>query len=245
MGVMAGHHGTDPARGGALRIRVAIIEDNALHAQRYRENLARDPALQLVGEFATAADAQAALGALAPDVALVDLGLPDGSGFDVIRHLRRVSPHTSIMVVSVFGGERNLFEAIEAGATGYLLKDSLPEDFNASIHALQAGESPISPALARLLLQHLRPAAAPAPAAEAETPAPTPTPAAADSPLSKRESTILESIARGRSIAEIGEELHISPLTVKTHVRNIYRKLEANSRQHAVYLAHRRGLLKL
>jgi DNA-binding NarL/FixJ family response regulator len=242
MGVMEGQ---DTVRGGALRIRVAIIEDNPLHAQRYRENLARDPALQLVGEFASAAEAQAALGALAPDVALVDLGLPDGSGFDVIRHLRQVSPHTSIMVVSVFGGERNLFEAIESGATGYLLKDSLPDDFNASIHALQAGESPISPALARLLLQRLRPAhaspAAPEPDAQAAA-AVTP---AEDSPLSKRETTILESIARGRSIAEIGQELHISPLTVKTHVRNIYRKLEANSRQHAVYLAHQRGLLKL
>lgn len=234
----------EAARGGALRIRVAIVEDNPLHAQRYRENLARDPALQLAGEFASAGAARAALGALAPDVALVDLGLPDGSGFEIIRHIREASPHTSIMVVSVFGGERNLFEAIEAGATGYLLKDSLPDDFNASIHALQAGESPISPALARLLLQRLRPA--PAPAGEEAAPLAKPAAApAAESPLSKRETTILESIARGRSLVEIGEELHISPLTVKTHVRNIYRKLEANSRQHAVYLAHQRGFLKL
>lgn len=233
---MDGQDRSEAGRG--LRIRVAIVEDNVLHAQRYRENLARDPALALVGEFASAALAQAAMGALAPDVVLVDLGLPDGSGFDVIRHVRQVSPHASIMVVSVFGGERNLFEAIEAGATGYLLKDSLPDDFNSSIHALRAGESPISPALARLLLQRLRPAA---PGAE-DPPASQP---AQDSPLSPRETTILEAIARGRSLAEIGEALHISPLTVKTHVRNIYRKLEANSRQHAVYLAHRRGLLKL
>lgn len=218
------------------RITVMVVEDNALHAQRYRENLARDPRLQLVGEFAYAGGAIAALGGLVPDVALVDLGLPDRTGFDVIRHIRAVSPRTSIMVVSVFGGERNLFEAIEAGATGYLLKDSLPEDFNASIHALHAGESPISPALARLLLQRMQP-----PAAE---PAAGGSPAGA-SPLSPRETTILEAIARGNSLPEIGQALHISPLTVKTHVRNIYRKLEATSRQHAVYLAQQKGFLKL
>lgn len=230
-------------RGPAVRVTIVVVEDNPLHAQRYRENLARDPGLSLVGEFAGAQDAMAAVGPLAPDVALVDLGLPDGTGFDVVRHIRRVSPSTSIMVVSVFGGERNLFEAIAAGATGYLLKDSLPEDFNASIHALQAGESPISPALARLLLERLRPADSPT--VRPTEPAMPAVQAPQESPLSRRESTILESIARGSSIAEIGDALHISPLTVKSHVRNIYRKLEANSRQHAVYLAQQRGLLRL
>jgi DNA-binding NarL/FixJ family response regulator len=226
----------------AVRVTIAIVEDNALHAQRYRENLARDPGLALVAEFSSAREAMAGVGPLAPDVALVDLGLPDGSGFDVVRHIRQVSPSTSIMVVSVFGGERNLFEAIAAGATGYLLKDSLPEDFNASIHALQAGESPISPALARLLLERLRPGEAEAEAVRAAEPAVEAEP---ESPLSPRETTILQAIARGSSIAEIGQSLYISPLTVKSHVRNIYRKLEANSRQHAVYLAQQRGLLKL
>ena len=237
-----------PAGRAAIRTSVVIVEDNALHAQRYRENLARDPSLVLVGEFDSASAARAAVAKLAPDVALVDLGLPDGSGFEVIRHIRATSPHTSVMVVSVFGGERNLFEAIEAGATGYLLKDSLPDDFNASIHALQAGESPISPALARLLLQRLRPGgaapAAPVAASVPEAAAPSVDPSV-PSPLSPRETTILEAIARGRSLPEIGESLHISPLTVKSHVQKIYRKLEATSRQHAVYLAQQRGILKL
>lgn len=237
---------TDNPRGHGLRLSVAIVEDNPFHLQRYRDNIARDPALVLVGEFTGAAQAQAALASLAPDVVLVDLGLPDGSGFDVIRHVRKVSPHSAIMVVSVFGGERNLFDAIEAGATGYLLKDSVAADFTANIHALQKGESPISPALARLLLKRLGPAPAPAPGTSATAQAvksPLAADGAVDSPLSRRETTILEAIARGRSLPEIGEELHISPLTVKTHVRNIYRKLEARSRQHAVYLAQQRGLL--
>jgi DNA-binding NarL/FixJ family response regulator len=217
-----------------------VVEDNLLHAQRYRENLARDPGLALVGEFSGAADAMAAVAMLAPDVALVDLGLPDGSGFEVIRHIRAVSPRTSVMVVSVFGGERNLFEAIEAGASGYLLKDSMPEDFNANIHALHAGESPISPALARLLLVRMR-----APQPETGGTAPEPMVAGTLSPLTPRESTILEAIARGHSLGEIGQQLNISLSTVKTHVRNIYAKLEATSRQQAVYVAHKRGLLKL
>src|SRR4051812_35742377 len=206
----------------AVRVSVVMVEDNPLHRQRYRENLALDPSLVLRGEFGTAREMVAAVADLAPDVALVDLGLPDGSGFDVIRHIRSVSPHTAVMVVSVFGGERNLLEAIEAGATGYLLKDSMPGDFNASIHALSAGESPISPSLARLLLERMRPGAIPAKPPVAPPAAPTAGPDV-PSPLSARETAILESIARGRGLAEIGAALHISPLTVKTHVQNIYR----------------------
>lgn len=235
---------SDKVRGNGLRVSVAVVEDNPFHLQRYRDNIARDPTLVLVGEFTGAAQAASGMASLAPDVVLVDLGLPDGSGFDVIRHVRKVSPHSAIMVVSVFGGERNLFEAIEAGATGYLLKDSVAADFTANIHALQAGESPISPALARLLLKRLRPGPASDPSATAGSVKGQPSAdRVGESPLSRRETTILEAIARGHSLPEIGDELHISPLTVKTHVRNIYRKLEARSRQHAVYLAQQRGLL--
>lgn len=225
---------------------VILVEDNPLHAQRYRENLAQDPALQLVGEFACARDAIAQVESLAPDVALVDLGLPDLDGLHVVRHIRERLPRTAVMVVSIFGNERKLLDAIGAGATGYLLKDSKATDFNQSIHALQAGGSPISPSLARHLLQRMRPAEGSAAVEEppAATAAAAPDKGEAASPLSKRETSILNAIAHGRAIAEIGDDLHISPLTVKTHVQNIYRKLEARSRQHAVFLAQQRGLLK-
>ena len=226
---------------------VILVEDNPLHAQRYRENLSHDPALRLVGEFACALDAIAQVESLAPDVALIDLGLPDLGGLHVVRHIRERLPGTAVMVVSIFGDERSLLAAIEAGATGYLLKDSKATDFNQSIHALRAGGSPISPSLAMHLLARLRPPQGDVGAAE---PAATSAAAVAvanealASPLSKRETSILNAIAHGRAIAEIGDELHISPLTVKTHVQNIYRKLEARSRQHAVYLAQQRGILK-
>jgi len=221
-------------------IAVAVVEDDPLHRERFQDNLRADPCLRLAAEFATAGAAIAAIGEVRPDVLLVDLGLPDGSGFDVIRHTRRASPATEIMVVSIFGGESNLIEAIEAGATGYLLKDSLPGDFNAAIHALRAGESPISPSLARLLLKRYQPAGKPRPKPAMAMPE---TNADAVSPLSHREIDILELVARGIGFAEVAERLFISPHTVKTHVKNIYRKLDAHSRPHAVYIARQRGLI--
>ena len=224
-------------------ISVILVEDNPLHAQRYKENLSHDRELRLVGEFACAGDAIAHVESLAPDVALVDLGLPDQNGLHVVRHIRERLPDTAVMVVSIFGDERTLIDAIEAGATGYLLKDSNGADFNQCIHALRAGESPISPSLARHLLRRMRPVDDTV-RAEAAADVGVTAKAAAGSPLSKRETTILDAIAHGRAIAEIADELHISPLTVKTHVQNIYRKLEARSRQHAVFLAQQRGILK-
>ena len=221
---------------------VAVVEDDPLHRERFRDNLRTDASLRLAAEFGTVADALAALASLLPDVLLVDLDLPDGSGFDVIAHTRQASPRTEIMVVSVFGGESNLLRAIESGATGYLLKDSLPQDFTATIHALRAGESPISPPLARLLLRRHQAGAAPAVPATPAAPATLPA-AETDSTLSPREVTILELVARGVSFAEVAQQLFISPHTVKTHVRNIYGKLEAHSRSHAVYIARRRGLI--
>lgn len=211
---------------------VAVVEDDPLHRERFRDNLGADGRLALVAEFATVRQAITALGPLQPDVLLVDLDLPDGSGFDVITHARQACPSAEIMVVSVFGGEANLLRAIEAGATGYLLKDSLPADFNATIHALRAGESPISPPLARLLLRRHQGSATP-----------PVTGAAGDTTLSRREIDILDLVARGVSFAEAAERLFISPHTVKTHVKNIYRKLEAHSSTHAVYIARQRGLL--
>jgi len=221
-------------------VSVVVVEDDPSHRQRFREHLLLDDRLHLAAEFANAGAAIAAIPPLLPDVALVDLGLPDRSGFDVIAHIHRVAPGAEIMVVSVFGGERNLLQAIEAGATGYLLKDTLPRDFVAAIHALRAGESPISPSLARHLLK--RYLVAP----DVTTPSREPAQVADDAGaevLTAREIGILERIAAGASLAEIGQQLFISTHTVKTHVKNIYRKLEAHSRVQAVRIAQRRHLI--
>ena len=216
-------------------IQVVVVEDDASHRDRFRDHLRCDRRLRVVGEFANAESAIAAIPPLLPDVVLVDLGLPDRSGFDVIAHIHKVAPGAEIMVVSVFGGERNLLQAIAAGATGYLLKDALPSDFVAAIHALRAGESPISPSLARHLLKRYQPLLGSEPT--------EPTAQAAAEALTAREILILERIAAGSSLAEIAESLFISAHTVKTHVKNIYRKLEAHTRLQAVTIAQRRRLI--
>jgi DNA-binding NarL/FixJ family response regulator len=232
---------SEPAAPAATRaggaVRVVVVEDDPSHRERFRDHLRLDDRLALVAEFANATSAMAAIPPLLPDVALVDLGLPDGTGFDVIAHIHRTAPRAEIMVVSVFGGERNLLRAIEAGATGYLLKDAMPPDFLAAIHALRAGESPISPSLARHLLNHYHPTSEPLPAAEMPSSDPT------SEGLTAREIDILERIAGGFSIGEIAQRLFISAHTVKTHVKNIYRKLEAHSRIQAVSIAQRRHLI--
>ncbi len=214
-------------------LTIVMIEDDPDHRTRLACNLALDARLRLIGSFPDGLSALASLPDLLPDVVLVDLGLPDIGGFDLIRQIRRHCPSTDVLVVSVFGSEYHLLHAIEAGATGYLLKDAIATDFNAAIHAVHAGESPISPSLARHLLRRC--------VGMAPT-NPDPDPQDAQL-LSPREIRILETIARGDSFPEIGQQLFISPHTVKSHVKNIYRKLETHSRQDAVLVARQRGLI--
>ena len=220
-------------------ISVFVVEDNIQHQQRFREAIDAAPDLCFCGASATAGDAMGALATLSPDVLLVDLGLPDASGLEVVRAARRQSPQTEIMVVSIFGDERSLTDAIRAGATGYLLKDTQAHDFAEAIRDVRAGRSPISPALARYLLNAWQAVHAPA----AGAPPAVRAPAAAADGLSERETEILQAVSRGLTFAEIGRRLFISPHTVATHVKNIYRKLEAHSKIEALSIARERGLL--
>ena len=137
------------------------------------------------------------------------------------------------MVVTVFADEEHVLGAIEAGATGYILKDSLPEEFVGLIKQLIAGGSPISPVIARQLLKLFKPGGA-------TTPEPKPS---EDSGLSARESEVLAMIAKGFNFAEIARLLGMSPHTVTTHVKKIYQKLAVHSRGEAVYEASRMGLI--
>jgi DNA-binding NarL/FixJ family response regulator len=174
--------------------------------------------------------AMAWLGAHAPpDVLLADLQLPDGSGIDVIRWLRQHAPAAEAMVISVFGDESHVVAAIEAGATGYLLKDASAEEIADGIRRLIEGESPISSAIARHLLRRFQPA----PAAVSER----------VSPLTQREGEVLQLIAKGLSYQRIADTLTMSPHTVTTHIKQIYRKLAVNSRGEAVFEAMQLGLL--
>ena len=172
---------------------------------------------------------------------LVDLGLPDMPGLEVIRRCCRMQPACAVMVITMFGDEADMLQAFAAGARGYLLKDGTESDLAAHVLSLHAGGSPMSPIIARRLLARWQ-ADAPrrAPAHPPETAAPRP---GAPEALSRRESQVLDLVARGFTYSEIALQMGISVTTVQTHVRNIYGKLGVHSKTEAVYEARQSGLL--
>jgi DNA-binding NarL/FixJ family response regulator len=216
---------------------VLLLEDDPITRERLAGIVRQAPGLHLAAAMADVRSAMAWLAAHAPPaVLLADLQLPDGSGIDVIRALRARAPASEAMVISVFGDEPHVVAAIEAGATGYLLKDASAEEIGQAIVRLIAGESPISSAIARHLLRRFQPA----PAARSDVQAaPAPLPA----PLTPREREVLQLIAKGLSYQRIAETLAMSPHTVTTHIKQIYRKLAVNSRGEAVFEAMQLGLL--
>ena len=218
---------------------VMVVEDDAAFRARFCRIVAQSEELSLLAAVGDLAAARATLERQVPDVLLIDLGLPDGSGIDLIRETAAKHPATDIMVVTVFGDEQHVIASIEAGATGYILKDSLPEQFVGLIAQLRAGGSPISPMIARQLLRRMKPAAAPASSALGKPPG-SDTPEQA---LSPRESEVLGLIAKGFNFAEIARLLEVSPHTITAHVKKIYQKLAVHSRGEAVYEATRMGLL--
>ncbi len=213
---------------------VMLVEDDPAFLARFCGIVAAAPELRLMAAVGDLAAARQLLATQAPDVLLTDLGLPDGSGIDLIRETARAHPATDIMVISVFDDEDHVVASIEAGATGYVLKDSLPDEFVALIHQLRAGGSPISPLIARQLLRRWRPAPGAAPAAAVGSD---------DAGLSARESEVLGLIAKGFNFAEIARLLTVSPHTITAHVKKIYQKLAVHSRGEAVYEATKMGLL--
>jgi DNA-binding NarL/FixJ family response regulator len=216
----------------AVTRTVLVVEDD----RRFRENFARAFAgsgdFRLVAAVANVAAAMAALRESPVDLLLADLGLPDGSGIEVIREAVSRSPACAALVVTVFGDEEHVVSAIEAGASGYLLKDSSGDELLAAARDLLAGGSPISPMVARLVLNRLRPGR--------EKPV-----LESDVELTEREAQILGYVAKGFSFADICGLLGITTNTVKTHVNRIYRKLAVHSRGEAVYEATRLGLIDL
>jgi DNA-binding NarL/FixJ family response regulator len=214
------------------RTRILIVEDDEACRAHCAGAIARDPSLTVAAICGSVREACAAIRREPIDVALVDLGLPDGSGLDVVKTMRRNQPACDIMIMSIFDDEEVFLEAISLGATGYLLKHDGPTDIATAIRALRAGGAPISPMLARLLLERARPTAPHAAALSAEALA-----------LSEREIEILRIIARGLSLGEIAGLLSISVNTVKTHVKRIYQKLAVSSRTEAIFEAQCMGLL--
>jgi DNA-binding NarL/FixJ family response regulator len=227
-------------------VRILLLEDD----DPVRERLARIidgwPGGRLIAACATLGEATRLIADRQIDLLITDLNLPDGHGVQAIRLLRERQPAAEAMVISVLADDRSVIDAIEAGATGYLLKDSDPIDIVAAIGDLLAGHSPISSKIARTIVRRLGSRDPPAGAAPSVSPDVAAAPASADAQLlTPREMDILWGIAKGFTYGELAERLQISKQTVPVHIRNIYRKLQANNRSEAVYEASRRGLIKL
>lgn len=220
---------------------VLIVEDDAPTRARLVAAVTAHPDLEVVAEAADFATGLTALRETAPEVMLVDLGLPDRSGILLISAARQLSAHTQAMVITVFADERHVVEAIEAGASGYLLKDGSASYLARSILELVSGGSPISAPIARYLLRRLQ---SPSGSGVRE-PGGAKNEAASSVGLTPREHEVLRLLAKGFTNDEIGALLRISPHTVTTHVRHIYRKLEVGTRGQAVYEAASLGLLEL
>ena len=215
--------------------RILVVDDDDAFRESVCAAIARDDGMVLAAQGNAVAAAREAIAHVDFDVALIDLGLPDGNGIDLIREISRTLPDADVMVVTVFGDEAHVLASIEAGATGYLLKRNLTDTLGETVRELRAGGSPISPVIARQLLQRFK----------RNTPE-SPQPAATvvdDGGLSEREREVLLFIAKGFTVGEIANMLHLSAHTVATHVKHIYRKLAVHSRTEAVFEAGRMGLL--
>ncbi len=217
-------------------IRVALVEDDVNFQNALMAAIAAAPDISLQGVAGTRTLGLQMLDQTQADVLLVDLGLPDGSGIDVIRTAHARWPDCNIMVSTTFGDEMHVMQSLEAGASGYLLKDSTPKNMLDEIRSLHGGGSPISPLIARQILMRFRrdepPAAAPEPASAKQRAA-----------LSAREQEVLVHITKGFTSDEIAELMSVSRHTVLTYVRRIYTKLEVNSKTEAIYEARNQGLL--
>ena len=209
-------------------MRVALVEDDNETRKRLASVIRSDESLELTGEYCTGAEALASLTTGAPDVFLVDLGLPDMSGLRVVERIASSHPACDILIVTIFGDEQTVLKALEAGARGYLLKGAMEQDIVQDIRQLRSGGSPLSPVIARQLLKRL---------------VPTPRMQEPGAQLTPRESEILNAIARGFSYAETANLLQISGQTVHTHLKNIYKKLAVHSKTEAVFEADKRRLL--
>ena len=228
---------TNPVSQSETAIRVLVVEDQSETLERFASVIQADPHTTLAGVAATGHDAIEALKRNCPHVLLVDLGLPDMSGLDVIRHAVRSCPATDIMVITMFGDEASILSAIEAGATGYLLKDCSDRELVHHLLDLRAGGSPISPVIARRLLGRMR-------SSGATTESAAPQAAIQTNPLTARETEVLQLIAQGYTYAEVGEALGISLHTVTSHIKNSYRKLSVCTSGAAVARVAALGLLK-
>jgi NarL family two-component system response regulator LiaR len=211
-------------------IRVLIADDHAILRKGIRALLRTEADIEVVGEAGDGAEAVAQAEALHPDVILMDLVMPNMDGIEATRRIASEQPGVRILVLTSFAADDKVFPAIKAGALGYILKDSGPEELVQAIHQVYLGQPSLEPSIALKILQ--------------EVSHPPQRPLAPD-PLSGREMEVLRLLVRGKSNREIADQLIITELTVRTHVSNILGKLHLASRTQAALYALKEGLASL
>jgi two-component system NarL family response regulator len=214
-------------------VRVLIADDQALFRRGLFVVLGTEDDIEVVAEAEDGEEAIAKAEELAPDAVLMDVRMPRVNGIEAARRIREILPSTKILMLTVSDEEDDLYEAIKAGANGYLLKEISVEEVANAIHAVVQGQSLISPSMASKLLNEFNSLARQA-AEKEELPAPV---------LTARELEVLKLVARGMSNKDVADQLFISENTVKNHVRNILEKLHLHSRMEAVMYAVRKRLV--
>jgi DNA-binding NarL/FixJ family response regulator len=207
---------------GDGKIRLLCVDDHPIVRDGIAAIINLQPDMRLVGAAATGTEALGQFFAVGPDVALVDLQLPDMSGFDLIKKIKDKLPNARIIVLSSHEGDVDIQRALEAGAQGYVVKGLVREELLETIRSVHAGKRRLPAPVAQKLAEHL-----------------------ADEPISPRELEVLTLMATGRRNKEIAGQLSIAEDTVKMHVRNILSKLQVNDRTEAVTIALRRGIIHL
>ena len=213
-------------------ITILIADDHTVVRDGLSAMLAREEDFRVVGEARNGVEALDKARALKPDVVLMDLRMPEMDGVEAMRQIREEQENAKFIVLTTFDSDEYIFDAIDAGAKGYLLKDASREDLFKAIRAVHAGESLIEPGVAAKVLDRL----AELSRYRAE---------ASSNLLSDREIEVLRFMAKGSANKNIAAELSISESTVKSHVANIFQKLDVNRRTEAVTVALQKGIIKL
>jgi NarL family two-component system response regulator LiaR len=211
-------------------IRVMLVDDHAIIRKGVRALLATERDIQIVGEAGDGAEAIEQAQTLRPDVILMDLVMPKVDGIEATRQITGKQPGAHILVLTSFAADDKVFPAIKAGALGYLLKDSTPEELVQAIRQVARGEPSLEPSIARKVLFELSHPVKKAPTVD---------------PLTEREMEVLRQVAQGKSNREIAEELVVSEMTIRTHVSSILSKLHLASRTQAALYALREGIASL
>jgi DNA-binding NarL/FixJ family response regulator len=214
-------------------VRVLVVDDDDLMRAGLRSMLSSDAAIEVVGEAGEGRAAVRAAHALRPDVVLMDVRMPDLDGISATRELLAALPETKVVILTTFEDDDYIFGALSAGASGFLLKRTKPEELIVAIHTIAEGDSLLSPSVTRRVIEQM-----------AGRPAPDSSSAQRLEDLTPREREVLELIARGLSNREIAAEFVIEESTVKTHVKRILMKLHARDRVQAVIFAYESGLTR-